>query len=39
MRNVHNFLVGKTEWERPLGRPGHRWESRLNIRIDWIQLA
>jgi hypothetical protein len=41
------FLIGKHEWERPLGRPRRRWED--NIRIDlrkkrresvyWIHMA
>jgi hypothetical protein len=41
------FLVGKPEVKRPLGRPRHRWED--NIKMDfreigidvanWIKLA
>jgi hypothetical protein len=26
MRNAYNMLVGKLEWERPLGKPRRRWE-------------
>jgi hypothetical protein len=46
-RGVYRVLVGKSEGERPLGRPRHRWED--NIKMDlrkigideanWIQLA
>jgi hypothetical protein len=46
-RCVYRVLVGRPEGNRPLGRPGHRWED--NIKVDlreigidganWIQLA
>jgi hypothetical protein len=46
-RGVYRFLVGRPEWERPLGRPRHRGED--NIKLDlretmidvanWFQLA
>jgi hypothetical protein len=32
MRYAYNILVGKPEWKRPLGRPGHRLEG--NIRME-----
>jgi hypothetical protein len=28
---VRQFLVGKPEGKRPLGRPGRRWEDNFNI--------
>jgi len=39
--------VGKPEGERPLGRPGHRWEDNIKIDLqevrrggmDWTDLA
>jgi hypothetical protein len=31
-RGVYRVLVGKSEGERPLGRPRHRWED--NIKMD-----
>jgi hypothetical protein len=46
-RGVYRVLVGRSEGERPLGRPRCRWED--NIKLDlreiginganWIQLA
>ena len=45
-RDVHRVLVGKPEGNRPLGRPGCRWEN--NIKLDlqevggggnWMELA
>jgi hypothetical protein len=46
-RDVYRVLVGKLEGERPLGRPGHRWEDNIKMNIqevgcgamDWIELA
>jgi hypothetical protein len=47
-RKVYNFLVGKPEGRRPLGRPRRRWEigSELIFErlawgggVDWIRLA
>jgi hypothetical protein len=32
MRNAYSISVGKSEGQRPLGRPRHRWED--NIRMD-----
>jgi hypothetical protein len=32
VRGAYNILVGKPEWRRRLGRPGHRWED--NIKMD-----
>jgi hypothetical protein len=42
-----NFLVGKPEEKRPLGRPRRRWEDniRMDLReirwesVDWVHLA
>ena len=39
--------MGKPEGERPLGRPGHRWEDNIKIDLqevrrggmDWTDLA
>jgi hypothetical protein len=31
-RKLYKVLVGKPEGNRPLGRPGHRWEN--GIRMD-----
>ena len=39
--------MGKPERNRPLGRPGHRWENNIKMDlqgvgcggIDWIELA
>jgi hypothetical protein len=28
MRKAYKLLVGKPEWNRPLGRPRHRWEDK-----------
>jgi hypothetical protein len=47
MRNAYNILVGKPEWNRPLGRPRHRWEDNIKVGlreiglegVDWIYLA
>jgi hypothetical protein len=46
-RKVYKVLVGKTEGERPLGRPRRRWEDgiRMDLReiglrgVDWIRLS
>jgi hypothetical protein len=43
-RGVYRFFVGKTEEERPLGRPRHRWENNIGMDLqevgcgceDWI---
>jgi hypothetical protein len=29
-RGVHRVLVRKPEGKRPLGRPRHRWEDKIN---------
>jgi hypothetical protein len=31
LKNAYNILVGKPVWDRPLGRPRHRWD---DIKID-----
>jgi len=46
-RSVYRVLVGKSEGERPLRRPRHRWEDNIKIDhqelgcggMDWIELA
>jgi hypothetical protein len=30
-RNVYRVLVGKSEGQRPLGRPRFRWEDNINV--------
>jgi len=44
---VYRFLVGKTEGNRPLGRPRRRWDVNIKMDLqevgcggmDWIELA
>jgi hypothetical protein len=33
--------VGRPEWKRPLGTPGHRWEDiqQVGWGMEWIGLA
>jgi hypothetical protein len=46
-RGVYRVLVGKTEGNRFLGRPRHRWEDNIKMDlwevecggVDWIGLA
>jgi hypothetical protein len=46
-RNAYGVLVGKTEGERPLGRPRRRWVDNIKIDlsvirwdgVDWVNLA
>jgi hypothetical protein len=46
-RGVYKVLVGKTEGNRPLGRPRRRWEDNIKMDLqevgcggmDWIGLA
>jgi hypothetical protein len=46
-RGVYRVLVGKTEANRPLGRPRRRWEDNIRMDLqevgcggmDWIGLA
>ena len=46
-RGVHRVLVGKSEGNRPLGRPRHRWKDNIKMDlqemgygdVDWIELA
>jgi len=33
IRNAHNILVEKPEGKRPLGKPKHRWEDNIKIRL------
>jgi hypothetical protein len=45
-RKVYRVLVGKPEGKRPLGRPRHRCEDEIRMRlremgwgvVEWIQL-
>ena len=47
MKGVYRLLVGKPERERPLGRPGRRWEDNIKVDlqdvgcggVEWIALA
>jgi len=47
MRNSYKISVGKTEGERPLRRPRHRWKDNIRMdlkeigwkAVDWIHLA
>ena len=44
---MHRVLVGKSEGDRPLGRPKHRWEDNIKMDLqevrggcgDWTELA
>ena len=44
---MYRFLVGKTEGNRPLGRPRRRWDVNIKMDLqevgcggmDWIELA
>jgi len=45
---AYRVLLGKPERKRPLGRPMHRWENNINMKLqevgymggmDWINLA
>ena len=46
-RGVYRVLVGKSEGNRPLGRPRLRWDYNIKMnlqevgcgRMDWIELA
>jgi hypothetical protein len=46
-RNVHRLLVGKSERNRPLGKPRRRWIDNIKMDlleiglsvVDWIDLA
>jgi hypothetical protein len=46
-RNAYRLLVGKTEGNRPLGRPRRRWVDNIRMDlgevgwgdVDWIGLA
>jgi hypothetical protein len=41
MASGYNILVGKSEGESPLGRPGRRWEDniKMNIREIWFRIC
>jgi len=43
---IHNYLVGKSEGKKPLGRPKRRWEDiRMDLRelrresMNWMHLT
>ena len=46
-RGVYRVLVGKSEDQRPLGRPRRRWVDNIKMdlrevgceEIDWLELA
>jgi hypothetical protein len=46
-RGVYRALMGKSEGERPLGRPRLKWENNIKMNLlgvgcgsmDWIELA
>jgi len=46
-RGAYRVLVGKSEGNRPLGRPWRRWEDNIKMDLqevgcegmDWIELA
>jgi hypothetical protein len=44
-RDVYTVLVGKSEGNRPLGRPRRRWDDNIKMDLqgmggmDWIELA
>jgi len=45
--DVYRVLVGKTEGNKPLGTPRHRWDDNIKMELqevgfggmDWIELA
>ena len=46
-RNVYSVLMTKSEGDRPIGRPNHRWDNNIKTDfkelklegVDWIKLA
>jgi hypothetical protein len=38
-RGVNRILVGKPEGKRPLGRPRHRWEDNIRIKMDLKEVG
>jgi len=46
-KSVYRVLVGKSQEQRPLGRPMRRWEDNVKMDLqdvgcggmDWIELA
>jgi hypothetical protein len=47
MTGAHRVLMGKCEGKRVLGRPRHRWEDNIKMKVqrigwddfDWIHVA
>jgi hypothetical protein len=35
-RDAYRVLVGKPEGKRPLGRPRHRWEDKINMDLQEV---
>jgi hypothetical protein len=36
MRNAYKILVGRPEWNRPVGRTRDRWEDNIKINVRKI---
>ena len=36
-RNAYNFVVGKPEGKRPLGRPRVRWVNNIELQLQQIE--
>jgi hypothetical protein len=36
MQNAYKILVGTPEWNRPLGKPRHRWEDNAEMNLKDI---
>jgi hypothetical protein len=47
MQNVYKILVGDSEGQKPLRRPGYRWKDNISMGprgiswevVSWIRLA
>jgi hypothetical protein len=39
MRYAYKILVRKPEGKRPLGRPKHRWEYNINIKMELKEIG
>jgi hypothetical protein len=38
IRSGYKIFVGRSEGERPLGRPRHRWEDSIKMHLKEIKL-